>query len=286
MKCTSPYHLKGIFPVPCGNCMACRISRTAEWSTRIEHEMKGKDSCFITLTYNKDYADEKSSLVKTDLVKFFKRLRKAIDTPIKYYACGEYGDIGNRPHYHAIIIGWKPDDVYGYLRTGKEILRQSKLVEKLWKYGYSSVGTATPDSIQYVTGYVRKKINGKKQFETYGYREPPFALQSLGIGKEYALENINHFFKGYITKNGKKIPIPRYYKKLLGENVIGYEEINKIIGEGYKLNELKEYIGQDNESLEEYLVNSDSYHTLKESDRMRRRSNAEALENRVKKGTL
>lgn len=286
MKCTSPYYVHGMQPVPCGNCMACRISRTSEWSTRIQHEMSGKDSCFVTLTYNKDYADEKSSLVKTDLVKFLKRLRKAIDAPIKYYACGEYGDIGDRPHYHAIIIGWRPSDQYGYIRTGKDILRRSQLIEKLWKFGYSSVGTATPDSIQYVAGYVRKKIKGKRRLQEYGGKEPPFALQSLGIGKEYAMTNMTQFFKGYITKNGVKIPIPRYYKKLMVDSIIGYEEISRIIGEGYSLNEQKKYIGEDNTNLEEYLANSASYHTLKKSDRMRRRSNAEALEKRVRKGTL
>ena len=59
-------------------------------------------------------------MVKADLQKFFKRLRRDTNTPIKYFACGEYGKRsrliqtrsgrlyqtdGDRPHYHFILYG-------------------------------------------------------------------------------------------------------------------------------------------------------------------------------------
>ena len=61
---------------------------------------------FLTLTYNDDNLPSDVGLHKDDLQRFFKRLRKALDTKkIRYFACGEYGDTTSRPHYHAIVFG-------------------------------------------------------------------------------------------------------------------------------------------------------------------------------------
>ena len=70
-----------------------------------------KENCFITLTYNNNNLPKYKSLVKKELQDFFKRLRKKYGEGIRYYACGEYGPKGKRPHYHAIIFGWKPKDL-------------------------------------------------------------------------------------------------------------------------------------------------------------------------------
>jgi len=47
------------------------------------------------------------TLKKTDIQKFFKRLRKCHGKKhksIKYYAVGEYGGQTLRPHYHIVIF--------------------------------------------------------------------------------------------------------------------------------------------------------------------------------------
>jgi len=101
--------------IPCGQCAACRIQRRKEWSLRLWHERSYWDrSVFVTLTYAEDHLPlckkgipegYTGTLVKEDLQKFFKRLRRVVRKPIKYYACGEYGDSTQRPHYHALIFG-------------------------------------------------------------------------------------------------------------------------------------------------------------------------------------
>lgn len=188
--------------------MACRINRTEEWAIRIEHELHGKDGCFVTLTYDDSNLPEGNTLVKSDLQKFIKRLRWHIAKPIKYYACGEYGENTDRAHYHMIIIGWIPEDVY--VCPNKRC--SSGMLAGLWSAGFVSVDPVTDKSIRYVTGYIRKKLYGDMAKE-YGERTPPFALMSLGIGKEFADRNMDKMEKGFMTKNGRKVPIPRYYKE-------------------------------------------------------------------------
>ena len=203
--------------LPCGQCIGCRLERSRQWAIRCMHESQLHErNCFITLTY----ADMPSgrSLHKDHLQKFWKRLRKAIHpTKIRYFACGEYGDGFDRPHYHAIIFGYdfgisdqqltpqlgkiseffpkkiktsNPDLTlidstdYGYLWT-------SKTLEKIWGYGIASVAECSFETCAYVSRYVTKKVTGKYA-EEYGYydvfdeqtgeylntREPEFATMS------------------------------------------------------------------------------------------------------------
>lgn len=56
----------------------------------------------MTLTYDDDNCP--LSLDKTALQKFWKRFRKLVDVPIRYFACGEYGSLNWRPHYHALVL--------------------------------------------------------------------------------------------------------------------------------------------------------------------------------------
>ena len=86
--------------IGCGRCEECRIAKANEWATRMTEEAKlHKENCFITLTYNNENLPKYKSLVKKELQDFFKRLRKKYGNGIRYYACGEYGPKGKRPHY-------------------------------------------------------------------------------------------------------------------------------------------------------------------------------------------
>ena len=42
--------------------------------------------------------------VKKEGIDFIKRLRARVGAPIRYFACGEYGDKFSRPHYHVIFF--------------------------------------------------------------------------------------------------------------------------------------------------------------------------------------
>lgn len=203
--------------VPCGKCMACRILKTSEWTSRIMHELIGKDGSFITLTYNEESRPANGTVVKRHLQLFIKRLRKYLGKQkIKYYGVGEYGEKSERPHYHVIVIGWKPDLARCYKPDRKYLA--SKEIEQIWTYGNNTVGSADREAIQYVVGYIRKKLTGDLgtvQYEQTG-RIPPFALQSQGLGKDFALAHKEYVLSERgITRNGVNVCVPRYYRKKL-----------------------------------------------------------------------
>lgn len=257
--------------------MACRISRSEEWALRLEHESHGKEGCFVTLTYS----DNPESLSKSELQKFIKRLRERVDTKLKYYACGEYGDLNGRPHYHLILIGWMPKDLYKVSYRGMS----SKLIEDLWKYGYNVVAPITGEDIRYVTGYVRKKLYGKRK-EEYGDKMPPFALMSLGIGKEFVEKNEDKILKGYLMKKGKKIGVPRYYQKLLDSRYDDYKMMLQARGSVYREEQVQEYYNELESVSSDRNKKIHTLECLERSDMERRRKLMEGFEKNIKKGML
>lgn len=215
MQCYNPVNLKNVpgyesgLVVPCGKCLACRIKQRAEWTLRILHELHTNqyEGCFLTLTYNDKNLPNNGSLVKKDLQKFFKRLRKRIyPKKIKYFACGEYGEKSERPHYHAIIFGLD------------NVLTTQEACEDVWKYGFIYLGNAEPDSIRYVAQYIDKKFSGDKEKEVYydRKREPVFRLLSIGLGGDYAVSNADQIKNNlFISMFGVKMSVPRYYVRKL-----------------------------------------------------------------------
>lgn len=213
MVCTSPIWIKINYPVkgplglrpylqvPCGRCMSCRIRRRAEWTTRLYHEMGYHNDCkFVTLTYECNPV----TLNPDDTKNFVKRYRKNSKAKIKYYLVGEYGDTTNRPHYHAIIFSDKPI-------TDKDI-------RSCWGLGLTSTDSCTRESIQYVAGYIEKKLLGD---DAVKYKEagicPPFSRSSQGLGKAFAVDNAKQITDNLdITVYGKHVGIPKYYRKVLG----------------------------------------------------------------------
>ena len=173
MQCNHPTIIRAVLKdgtvremaVPCGKCAACRIAKKREWTIRLLHEgICWNEKSFITLTYAPESLPSDEGLHRRDLQLFFKRLRKALDgRKIKYFACGEYGDKFNRPHYHAIVYGLSVQD--------------GDIVRECWKYGYSDVQPVSLYRYQYVCGYVQKKLTGVKKREMYGEKESPFHLR-------------------------------------------------------------------------------------------------------------
>lgn len=172
------------------------------------HELESwKDSTFVTLTYDDDHLplleDGSPTLERPDLVKYIKRLRRDFEPiRIKYFAAGEYGENTDRPHYHAILFGVGADD---------------KRIDENWLMGFTYSGTVTYQSARYVASYLYKKYDGMLAEQVYGQRTIPFALQSKGLGKKWVVNNEKYIRDNeYITINGSAMPIPRYYRKLLG----------------------------------------------------------------------
>lgn len=207
--------------------MACRIARSREWAVRCIHEQESWEySCFLTLTYNN--LPENGSLSKIELQNFFKRLRKEIyPQKIKYFACGEYGELHERPHYHAIVFGLKGSD---------------PRIHDSWTSGFIRAGTLTFKSARYVAGYIQKKITGKLSKLHYGILLPPFQLQSQGIGAAWAEKNKESLIKNLsLTINGVPTGLPRYYvKKLKNEFNQETADIKKLLS----IVELEEFLSK------------------------------------------
>lgn len=226
--------------IPCGQCIGCRLQRSREWANRMMMELETTDapSSFITLTYDNDHlplsegvnhitgeTEMFGNLVLEDLQKFMKRLRAKTGKKIRYFACGEYGDKSNRPHFHLIVFGYFPEDAK-FLRVGRHgeyNYYESEELSELWPYGLHVVSNVTWESCAYTARYVVKKFTGDMSIR---YEEknikPPFVVMSNrpGIGYDYFMKHHDMFsedVKQYFLST-EKGPIsfskPRYFKKL------------------------------------------------------------------------
>lgn len=172
MKCIKPFSPNGANEFGCGQCMPCRINRRRKWVGRLLLELVSAPcASFVTLTYADEHLMNGVVLDKRHLQNFLKMLRfTAGQRVIRYFACGEYGEESWRAHYHLILFGVH--------------IVESALLERCWPWGMVHVGTVTPDSVEYVAGYVTKKMTSIKDRRLKG-RPPEFAVMSRrpGIGK-------------------------------------------------------------------------------------------------------
>lgn len=218
-------------PVPCGQCFPCRINRARVWTIRLLLEQtQHVQSCFTTLTYNEDFLPKGDiengervsmcSLDKRELQNYFKRLRKKIEpVRFRYFACGEYGLGGFRPHYHIIFFGLGQEDKH--------------IIKSCWSdrgipMGRVMTGFVNHRSCRYVAGYCIKNLNDtnspyiKENFPHLVGREPEFICASRhpnGIGADAIKQFCDDFNKSQITTKktirqmdyiGRSWPMGRY----------------------------------------------------------------------------
>lgn len=244
-RCLRPLLLNGQ-SFNCGYCLNCRINYTSKWQLRLLYELNSwSGAMFVTLTYDDEHLPKNFELNKKHLKDFLKRVRSKIayndiclwnddflelksgkqyKPVLRYYCCGEYGlnprdgiKGHERPHYHCIIFGL---DYYNALH--RQIVIDSWLFCDRNQFDLSrglkcAIQPVNIDTIGYVTGYVRKKLNGDKAQEVYQDRIRPFNVGSKGLGLQLALKQFDLLKKGYTyTHNGKRIGIPRYFREKLG----------------------------------------------------------------------
>ncbi len=221
-RCVTPFYKKmelvkgvdtGYIPFPCGKCPPCIRRRVSGWAFRLNKQSEQSNSAhFVTLTYNDEHITKTKrgldTLVKADVQKFFKRLRKLTKEKISYYAVGEYGTDGQRPHYHIILFNANP-----------------KIVENAWIINDVSIGNIHFGDVgEASVGYTLKYISKEKKIPMFqgDDRQKEFALMSKGLGKGYLTEQIVKWHKRNIEnrvylplKDGKKAAMPRYYKDKL-----------------------------------------------------------------------
>lgn len=225
------YDIVASITLPCGQCRGCRLERSRQWATRCLHEASlHRDNAFITLTFDDAHLPAGASLDYRPYQLFVKRLRQHFaPRPVRFYMCGEYGSDFNRPHYHACLFGVDFQDKTFWKKTEPgAILYRSATLEKLWPFGFSSVGEVTFESAAYVARYILKKINGDLADEHYKFidpetgeithRRPEFTKMSLkpGIGAGWFEKWHGDVYPhDYVITRGAKSRPPKYYDSLL-----------------------------------------------------------------------
>ena len=221
--------LQGV-PFPCGQCLPCRINKRRVWTHRLMLESYCHvASSFVTLTYNDDNVPSDGSLSKRHVQLFLKRLRKCLgDSRIRYYCAGEYGEKGGRRHYHLIIFGLSPD------------ISTEEIIEKCWNYGFVTVDPCVFETVQYVAGYVTKKIIRKGDS-----REKEFALMSRKPGIGYpALGKLSELLE---------LPAFRSFLQLKGDIPDGLKHGNRFLPFGRYLRDKLRAVFDCNGDIDGFL---------------------------------
>lgn len=254
--CLTPVYLKdrNIW-VDCGHCRACRLKQRLTWVQRIIQESSYYDGKIlrVDLTYDNDHLPLCRGVCPRHLQLFFKRLRKRIHTPFKYFVGAEYGPKTFRPHYHVVFLGLTLVHVDAIFRSWGRCTTFGFRFKQIIDQNLSK-------AIGYVVGYCSKKLGvyyGKHFTEQYG-RRPPFQLQSVGIGKRFALSNQYLRSTGYLRVHGRDVVPPRYYRKVL--NIPGDIYASKI---NRMQSETIAYVARINERrLSDYIVSRETIYPV------------------------
>lgn len=241
--CKKPFYNFG-----CGGCLPCLINTRRVWSHRMVLEsFKHAHCAFVTLTYDQEHLPESGTLVPKHAKAYVNRLntyaqRKGlISGSLRYVLVGEYGDETGRPHYHLALYG-----------LGAE---HHDFITDNWKMGFAQVGQLTPESAQYIVGYVVKKLTVKCDprliyYSEDGrtlYRHPEFKRQSNGGGRakvkggigflavgdianslrndygvDFIVENVG--VPNVLSHGSKKLPLGRYLRRKLSDE-LGLTEV-------------------------------------------------------------
>lgn len=207
-KLFDKYGQENVYFIPCGKCDECIKAKRREWSIRCELEARShKDNCFVTLTY----ADEPLTMdqVKHDVQLFIRYVRRN-DIKIRYFGCGEKGDLSGRKHAHLIIFGWKPSDMKYYSKTKSGAYQfTSRFIDSVWKKGFATVSEFEPACGAYVAGYAAKKLSDHDGFILMSTRP--------GIGFEYFVNHLDQIYQcdSISVRFGNHIAkVPRYLDKI------------------------------------------------------------------------
>lgn len=223
--------------LPCRHCVGCRLDKSREWANRILMEQQyHQESWFLTLTYDDEHLPPAfpvdpatgeilsihATLVKSDLQKFFKRLRY-FGQKVSYYSCGEYGSQTYRPHYHCIIFGLHLTDLKPLKKnfSGSQYFT-SEFISKCWPFGIHVLGSVTFQSSAYVARYTMKKAThgiSKDYYDKAGI-EPEFQTISSrpAIGRRFYDDHKDMFkydtFYIATPDGGIRATMPEYFRKL------------------------------------------------------------------------
>lgn len=234
-------------PLACGQCTGCRLEHSRRWAIRCMHEAKMHEhNYFLTNTYNEQNIPHHHTLNKEHLQKFWKRLRDR-RPKLRYYACGEYGELTERPHYHAIVFGLNITDKKHYCTNNGNKIYTSETIDKIWGKGYVYIGDVTFESCAYVSRYVLKKWKARSEYELKKHYErvdgdtgevyhiiPEYVTMSQGIGadfyKKFKADMYRPGMDGTVNiRGGITCQTPSYYdNKFEKESIANFNQLENI----------------------------------------------------------
>lgn len=198
----------------------------------------------------------KPTLNNVDLQKYIKRIRITHDRylkklsredlelkskPIRYYACGEYGSKGDRPHYHILLFNY-------------DIANLAPLENKWRKMGFTDIKIVNSERIMYTAKYMLKPWSKNDT------RQKPFSTMSKKpiIGESYlqkhGVYHIEHELLETADKNGNQRRLPKAYLRRLFTNKEDRQELCLRSYEDYQNKKTERYI----KTLHEHF-NGDSF---------------------------
>lgn len=252
-QCLQPLYVRtSKNTVPCGKCAECRARKANEWIIRLNVEFQHATSAyFVTLTYddfNLPFSEKGyPTLRKTELQDFVNLLRQY--APFRYFSVGEYGDKGERPHYHMLIFNFSPivdakENKIIYYRDWDKVKATNLLnvvdtegvIYQAWKKGIVQVEPLEGGAIRYMANYLievtrhreeDEEMDQEKQFALMSKR-PPIGYQyyenpeirsyhrSTDSGKLVRSKQLQNMFKrAKFRKEDSEYALPRLYKNKL-----------------------------------------------------------------------
>nr|QJB18748.1 MAG: replication initiator protein [Microvirus sp.] len=176
--------------------------------------MDSKHTYFGLLTY----AEVGQKLEKRDVQLFLKRLR-SYNYKLSYLICGEHGEKKGRPHWHCLFFTNNPIHYAAIAKAWRGGYETDEGRNKAGWIRFEPIKSAK--SIRYTVKYIYK----------YDGKDPRFSLlisKNPAIGKSflryqnYCLEKQSADF----TILGKKMAMPRYYKRKIFDD---YPDIKEIV---------------------------------------------------------
>lgn len=195
-------------PAPCDLCWVCRENYVSDWVGRCLCEASVSEvSCTVSLTYAtpRNPLDLSNRVVNPHHFQLFmKRLRKA-GHKVRYLVAGEYGDLRDRAHFHAILFfkrlvdHGKPapylmdravflDDPSKALPFSREIPQEEMVHISEWPHGHIQVDWSCTDrAIRYCCEYLNPRA-GKKTGWFSMSKKPPLGFDWFAAKAERNIE--------------------------------------------------------------------------------------------------
>lgn len=283
-------HNRLIQTIPCGHCIACKMTKSAEWATRCTLEtLEAEENYFVTLTYDDEFlpiatemeynnqiyiniGDEewsKGTLLPDDVTKFLKKLRNYFYyhnkfTGMRYFYAGEYGTQNGRPHYHLLLFNCPLglDNIYDITVKDFKEHWKDRLLDECWdNKGLIDVANVEWSSAAYVARYTTKKMYESPSDANYYLNGhlPEFVRMSRkpGIGMKYYHENKLKIYDNdemimkTVKGNVGSIKPPKAFDKLFKEEYPEqWKEIEKKRKRAAEINRHKSYYLSNYSDLE------------------------------------